>query len=101
MTSRPQKKREHKRKRRLERRQTQVEARKHIRSDTAAPPANGDHQPAIAVPNDKTAPPRLAALSAIDPSHIIKDRSDKVGIFFLMLSVVFNDIKDLKPRVPV
>lgn len=80
MTSRLQKKREHKRKRRLERRHTQVEARKHT---------------AITAPNEKIAPPRLAALSAIDPSRIIKDPSDKVGIFFLMLSVVFNDIKDL------
>jgi hypothetical protein len=89
------KKREHKRRRRQERRQTQIEARKHIRSEATASPAEGNRQAAIAAPSNKTAPPRLAALSTTDPSNIVKDPSDKVGIFFLMLSVVFNDVKDL------
>jgi hypothetical protein len=38
---------------------------------------------------------RLAPLSYIHPSKVVRDRSDKVGLFFLMLSVIFNDIKDL------
>ena len=49
-----------------------------------------------APPHPSAAPKRsLARISYIDPAKLVTDESDKVGLFFLMLSVVFNDIRDL------
>jgi len=42
---------------------------------------------------------QLAPISTINPRVMVRDSSDKVGLFFLMLSVVFNDLKDLAELV--